>query len=168
MLRKQIEAEISKNSRKQQSREKRNFVSKYVSSATTGGENVPLGIRRAEEGIIASLMRDNELCKRLSEQFINDFFVSASNKKICLAVFNTINSSTQFSESLLNELLSPDEMSKIAYISDHYDEIPLGYRELDELLSKLRINSESKTLHEKAVNSNDELLRLQQELSKKE
>ncbi len=120
---------------------------------------------RAEEGIIAYLLRFQDEAEAIEAKIPPDGFVTDFNKKLYKALLYAIDSSTDFCLSMLASELTPGEMGRITGIEAKFSGIPLGEKQLAECVRTLSDYHTFSEVRRGGDISDEELLRIQQAYS---
>ncbi|HHX57618.1 MAG TPA: DNA primase [Clostridiales bacterium] len=117
---------------------------------------------KAEEGIIAYLFQHPDMVKKVLDCITPEHFVTSFNKKIFMILCEKLNSSTNFTLSLLSDEFSDSEMGRITGIEAKHRDILLTEQVVDDYIKILIDFNKNKLLDN--VDSNEDLLELQERL----
>ena len=117
---------------------------------------------KAEEGIIAYLFQHPDMVKKVLDCITPEHFVTSFNKKIFMILCEKLNSSTNFTLSLLSDEFSDSEMGRITGIEAKHRDILLTEQVVDDYIKILFDFNKNKLLDN--VDSNEDLLELQERL----
>ena len=163
VLKSQIDNEISKKNKKDKKNNWKTIVSKSRFKDDINPEiNQYPKESKAEEGIIAYLFQNPDMVNKVLDCITPDHFVTSFNKKVFIILCEKLNSSTNFTLSLLSDEFSDSEMGRITGIEAKHRDIILTEQVVDDymkILHDFKINKLSDT-----INSDEDLLELAERL----
>lgn len=163
VLKAQIDNEITKIYKKDKKSSWKNIVSKSRFRDDINPEIAQYPKEsKAEEGIIAYLFQHPDMVKKVLDCITPEHFVTSFNKKIFMILCEKLNSSTNFTLSLLSDEFSDSEMGRITGIEAKHRDILLTEQVVDDYIKILIDFNKNKLLDN--VDSNEDLLELQERL----
>lgn len=122
---------------------------------------------RAEENIIYYLLKRREMAEEIAQKAPPEIFVTSFNKKVYTAILGKLKDSEYFTVSMLAEEFSADEMSRIISIEARNRDFDINSQVFEDCVSVLRSSAEKPADTQNGDISNDDLLKLFKEKSKK-
>jgi len=163
ILKSQIDSKIAKKSKRDKRNDWKNIVSKprYKDEINPEVNQHPRE-NKAEEGIIAYLFQNPDMIKKVTTFITPEHFVTSFNKKVFSVLCEKLNSSTNFTLSLLSDEFSDSEMGRITGIEAKHRDIILTEQVVDDYIKVLH-DHKNNTLSDN-INSNEDLLELVERL----
>lgn len=163
VLKSQVENEISKTIRKEKKNSWKSIVTKprFKDEINPEVSQYPRE-SKAEEGIIAYLLQHPDMVKRVLDCITPDHFVTSFNKRIFTVLCEKLNSSTNFTLSLLSDEFSDNEMGRITGIEAKHKDIFLTEQVVDDYIKILHDFKNNKLSDN--INSDEDLLKLAKRL----
>lgn len=119
---------------------------------------------KAEEFIILYLIKNQDKLKEVKNQISADEFVTQFNKKVFLAVTETIENCSDFSLSLLSDKFNDAEMGKISGIEAKNRDLTINEDTLSDCIELLKNFNQSLVYNKETDLSDDDLLNLQMQM----
>lgn len=163
VLKAQIESEITKIYKKDKKSSWKDIVTKSRFKDDVNPEiNQYPKENKAEEGIIAFLFQNPDMVKKVLDCINPEYFVTSFNKKVFMILCEKLNSSTNFTLSLLSDEFSDSEMGRITGIEAKHRDIILTEQVVDDYM-KILIDFNKNKLSD-IINSDEDLLELAERL----
>ena len=119
---------------------------------------------KAEEFIILYLIKNQDKLKEIKNKISADEFVTQFNKKVFLAVTETIENYSDFSLSLLSDKFNDAEMGKISGIEAKNRDLTINDDTLSDCIELLKNFNQSLVYNKETDLSDDDLLNLQMQM----
>ena len=161
-----VEQSIKKNKYTLKKKERKNIASTIIARDDLNPKAQDNLLQsKAEEGIIAYLLRHIDAVEYIEKQITPMQFVTELNRQLYAALLGGIKSSTNFSLSMLAEELTPAQMGRITGIEAKFSGIPLTEVQLSEYVRTLADYHKFADVKRDGDISNEELLKIQQAYS---
>ncbi|HKM32914.1 MAG TPA: DNA primase [Oscillospiraceae bacterium] len=161
--------------RKHKAQERKELLSTIRPSPQIGGNNrqsKPQSPKliKAEEGIIAYLMRNPDKLDTITAKIQNEDFFTEFYRKVFETVVSRLKNNKDINVTLLSSEFTLEEMGKISGMIAHSNEMSNDPQQLDDYINVLQDNKIAETLKSKEnikEMSADELLQLTQQIKNK-
>lgn len=164
VLKAQVNSELKKAYNIEKKKTWKNIVYSKSSPAYAQNNHLLKEVK-AEEGIIAYILRNPDKLEYIFDKISANDFVTDENKKIFSVLYKKIKNNSIFTTSLLSDELNEKEMGKIMGITAKHGDVSLTEQVLDDFINIL-LDYKSK-MQLDAINSDDDLLRLSNMLKNK-